>query len=119
MAKSRNNAIVQEIKKALPKRAFAIIKWWHQHYQETWAIASSQYPTEEWVNALIYEQFVLQSSNGISNNSSGWGVTSIEILSEDEFYSLQVRDFDLLLNGVEVSSETQNHITMHGLEGHY
>ena len=100
----------------LPKRAFAIIKWWHQEYDETWAISSHQYPTEEWVNALIFQQYVLMSSNGISNNSLGWGVTSIEILSEDQFYNLQVKDFDLLLNGIEVTSETQKHIDGNGFE---
>ena len=115
MAKSRN-AIIQEVKKVLPKRAFAIIKWWHQEYDETWAISSHQDPTEEWVNALIFQEFVLKSSNGISNNSLGWGVTSIEILSEDQFYSLQVKDFDLLLNGIEVTSETERHIALHGFE---
>ena len=116
MAKSRENAIMQEVKKALPKRAFAIIKWWHQQYDEVWAIASHQYPTEEWVTALIFQQFILMSPNGISNNSLGWGIASIEILDEDQFYSLQVRDFALLLNGIEVTSETQNHIALHGFE---
>ena len=116
MAKNRNSAIMQEVKKALPKRAFAIIKWFHQQYDETWAISSHQYPTEEWVNALIFQQFVLTNANGISNNSVGWGVTSIEILSEDQFYNLQVKDFDLLLNGIEVTSETKKHIIAHGFE---
>ena len=116
MAKSRNNAIMQEVKKVLPKRAFAIIKWWHQQYDEVWAIASHQYPTEEWVNALIFQQFVLMSSNGISNNSLGWGIASIAILDEEQFYNLSLKDFDLLLNGIEVTSETQRHIALHGFE---
>ena len=116
MAKSRETAIMQEVKKALPKRAFAIIKWWHQNYDEVWAIASHQYPTEEWVKSLIFQQYVLMSSNGISNNSLGWGVSSIVILDKDQFGDLQVKDFDLLLNGIEITSETQRHIALHGFE---
>ena len=116
MAKSRNNAIMQEVKKVLPKRAFAVIKWWHQEYDEVWAVSSHQYPTKEWVNALIFQQFVLMSPNGISNNFLGWGISSIEILNENQFYDLQIKDFDLLLNGIEVTSETQKHIELHGFE---
>lgn len=115
MAKNRDSHVVRLAKQALPSRAYAIIKWWHQQYDNTWLVCCpTQYPTKEWVIAFVFQQHCLLSPNGTNNAALDWGITEITLLTEEEYEATTVGSFDDLYNFAEVQSTTVEHIKEYG-----
>ncbi len=115
MAKNRDTQIVRLVKQALPSTAYALIKWWHQQCHTTWLVCCpSQYPTEEWVKAFIFQQYCLLSPNGANNAALDWGITEIRILTKEDYEATTVGSFDYLYYWAEVNCETISHIKEHG-----
>ena len=115
MAKKTDSQVLQQLNQNLPLRAYALVRWWHQQYDNTWLVACpTQYPTEEWVKAFVFQEHCLNNFNGINNAALNWGITSTTVLTLQQYESTRVGEFDELFTFAIVKRSTIDHIAEYG-----